>query len=99
MEVPEEEPVEERGVPAGAFIASSKPLVAAAHGIAKGGRAFAQVVCSAEDFALDVLLGVAHLAHELAHGLRHGRQPLRPEEEQVNERMKTISVVPIALQR
>jgi hypothetical protein len=56
-----------------------------ANGIAEGGRAFAQVVRSAEDFALDVLLGVSHLAHELAHGLRHGRQALRPEEEQINE--------------
>ena len=43
-------------------------------------------------------MGIAHLPHELAHGLRHGRQPLRPEEEQVR-RIKTISVVPIALQR
>ena len=35
MEVPEEEPVEERGVPAGAFIASSKPLVAVPTGSRK----------------------------------------------------------------
>ena len=76
----------ERGVcPLGTLHRVLEALGGGANGIAEGGSAFAQVVRSAQDLPLDVLLGVSHLPHELPHGLRHGRQALRPEEEQINE--------------
>ena len=71
-------PVEERGYPTGP---SSRPQSFwwRRRRDREGGRALAQVIRSAEDLALDVLLGVADLPHEFAHGLRHGGQSFVPK--------------------